>query len=146
MTVARGGRLPTAIDEAMQKINASVQLDAMLWREDLRGSIAHTDGLVRAGVISQEEGKLIVEGLTQIATEIESGDMVWDPSKEDVHMNIEARLMEITGSVGGKLHTGRSRNDQIATDLRLWVRSKLDEIGAIEAFRLGNCAAERGGD
>jgi argininosuccinate lyase len=131
MTVARGGRLPTAIDEAMQKINASVQVDSLLWREDIQGSIAHTGALVGAGIISEQEGNSIVAGLTQVATEIESGKMIWDPVKEDVHMNIEARLVEITGPVGGKLHTGRSRNDQIATDLRLWIRARLDEINAI---------------
>ncbi len=131
MSVARGGRLPTAIDEAMQNINASVHIDSVLWREDIRGSIAHTNGLVRAGIISEEDGKAIVAGLTQVATEIDSGKFVWDPSKEDVHMNIEARLIDITGPVGGKLHTGRSRNDQIATDLRLWIRTKLDDIMAM---------------
>jgi argininosuccinate lyase len=131
MSVARGGRLPTAIDEAMQKINASVHIDSMLWREDIQGSVAHTAGLLRAGVISEDEARAIVAGLSQVASEIEAGQFVWDAAKEDVHMNIEARLIELAGAVGGKLHTGRSRNDQIATDLRLWIRSKLDEIIAI---------------
>jgi len=131
MTGARGGRLPTAIDEAMQKINASVHIDSMLWREDIQGSVAHTAGLLRAGVITADEAKGIVAGLSQVASEIDSGKFVWDAAKEDVHMNIEARLVEIAGVVGGKLHTGRSRNDQIATDLRLWIRSKLDAIVAI---------------
>ena len=131
MSVARGGRLPTAIDEAMQNINASVHIDSMLWREDIQGSIAHAFGLVRAGIISEADGRTIVEGLKQVANEIDAGELIWDPAKEDVHMNIEARLIEITGSVGGKLHTGRSRNDQIATDLRLWIRSKIDDIIAI---------------
>ncbi len=137
MSVARGGRLPTAIDEAMQKINASVHIDSMLWREDIRGSVAHTAGLLRAGVITEDEAREIVAGLSQVASEIEAGQLVWDASKEDVHMNIEARLVELAGAVGGKLHTGRSRNDQIATDLRLWVRSQLDDIIAIlEKFAL----------
>jgi argininosuccinate lyase len=131
MSVARGGRLPTAIDEAMQNINASVQVDSAFWREDIQGSIAHARGLVAAGVISGDECKTIVDGLAQIAAEIESGSFVWDPAKEDVHMNIESRLLDIVGPVGGKLHTGRSRNDQIATDLRLWIRVKLDDILAI---------------
>ena len=128
MSVARGGRLPTAIDEAMQNINASVQVDSALWEVDIRGSKAHAAGLVRAGIITENEGNTIVEGLSKVASEIEAGTFHWDPAKEDVHMNIEARLVEIVGPVGGKLHTGRSRNDQVATDLRLWVRSKLDEI------------------
>jgi argininosuccinate lyase len=128
MSVARGGRLPSAIDEAMQRINTSVQTDSLLWREDIQGSAAHTRGLVRAGVLSEQEGQTILEGLAAVAAEVESGSFVWDSAKEDVHMNIEARLVEIIGPVGGKLHTARSRNDQVATDLRLWVRAKLDEI------------------
>ncbi len=131
MSVARGGRLPTAIDEAMQNINASVQVDSALWREDIQGSFAHARGLLAAGVISRDECKTIVNGLSRIAAEIEAGSFFWDPAKEDVHMNIESRLLDIVGPVGGKLHTGRSRNDQIATDLRLWVRVKLDDILAI---------------
>ena len=133
MSVARGGRLPTAIDEAMQNINASVQIDSALWREDIQGSMAHAAGLAKAGVISDDDGKAIVAGLQQVAAEIESGKFIWDVAKEDVHMNIEARLIEIAGPAGGKLHTGRSRNDQIATDLRLWVRSRLDDILSILA-------------
>jgi len=136
MSSTRGGRLPTAIDEAMQKINTSVHVDSVLWREDIRGSAAHARGLVKAGVLSEEEGKAIVDGLSQVAVEIESGQFVWDSAKEDVHMNIEARLTEVAGPIGGKLHTARSRNDQIATDLRLWIRARLDEIIA----RLTNLA------
>jgi argininosuccinate lyase len=127
MSVARGGRLPAAVDEAMQNLNTSVHIDCALWREDIRGSIAHARGLVRAGVLTEDEGKKIVDGLEAVATEIESGTFVWDPVKEDVHMNIEARLVALIGSVGGKLHTARSRNDQVATDLRLWVRGQLDK-------------------
>jgi argininosuccinate lyase len=110
----------------MQKLNTSVDVDCALWREDIQGSIAHARGLARAGVLSSEEAQAIVAGLESIAGEIASGDMRWDPDKEDVHMNIESRLVELIGPVGGKLHTARSRNDQIATDLRLWVRGQLD--------------------
>lgn len=127
MSVARGGRLPTAVDRAMQKLNTSVEIDRALWREDIRGSIAHARGLVRAGVLTQPECDRIVSGLEQVGGQIESGDFAWDPEKEDVHMNIEAKLAELIGPVGGKLHTARSRNDQVATDLRLWVRRQLDE-------------------
>ncbi len=127
MSIARGGRLPDSVNEAMQALNQSVDIDWKLWPHDIRGSIAHAKGLARVGVISEEDATAIVDGLTQVAGEIERGEMRWDPVREDVHMNIEARLIEIVGPVGGKLHTGRSRNDQVATDLRLWTRAALDE-------------------
>jgi argininosuccinate lyase len=127
MTVARGGRLPDAIDAAMERLNTSVDIDWQLWREDVMGSIAHAEGLARAGVLTDNEALAIVTGLQQIKGEIERGEFVWDRKKEDVHMNIEARLREVVGPVGGKLHTGRSRNDQIATDLRLWTRNRCEE-------------------
>lgn len=128
MSIARGGRLPTSIDEAMQALNASVEVDSALWPFDIAASVAHARGLARAGVISEEEAQTLVQGLEQVTTEIEAGDFKWDPAREDVHMNIEARLTEIVGPVGGKLHTGRSRNDQVATDLRLYTRSAVDEV------------------
>ncbi len=132
---ARGGRLPDAIDAAMERLNTSVDIDWELWREDITGSIAHAEGLGRAGVLSAGEAITIVAGLEQIRGEIERGDLVWDRKKEDVHMNIESRLTEIVGPVGGKLHTGRSRNDQVATDLRLWARRRCDEaMSAIDAL------------
>ena len=127
MTVARGGRLPDAIDAAMERLNTSVDIDWELWREDIAGSIAHAEGLARAGVLSGDEALAMVTGLQQIKGEIERGEFVWDRKKEDVHMNIEARLRDIVGPVGGKLHTGRSRNDQVATDLRLWTRRRCEE-------------------
>src|SRR5690606_8458237 len=125
---ARGGRLPDTIDAAMEQLNASVDIDRALWREDIDGSVAHAEGLARAGVISEAEAKELVRGLGQIAGEIERGEFSWDAKKEDVHMNIEARLIELCGKVGGKLHTGRSRNDQVATDLRLWCRRRSEEV------------------
>lgn len=127
MSVARGGRLPQGVNEAMQALNQSVHIDYRLWREDIDGSIAHAKGLAKAGVISDQEATVLVSGLETIAQEIQQGRMHWDPVKEDVHMNIEARLIELVGAVGGKLHTGRSRNDQVATDLRLWSRRRVDE-------------------
>jgi argininosuccinate lyase len=130
MTVARGGRLPEQIDAAMERLNTSVDVDSELWREDIAGSLAHARGLGRAGVLSQTEVDTLVQGLEQIRGEIERGELVWKREREDVHMNIEARLTEICGAVGGKLHTGRSRNDQVATDLRLWARRKTDEACA----------------
>lgn len=138
MTVARGGRLKTSIDQAMQELNASVGVDSALWRVDIAGSKAHAKGLARVGVISDEEALALVAGLDAVASEIESGQFHWDPAREDVHMNIEARLTEIVGAVGGKLHTGRSRNDQVATDLRLYCRDAGEEVrGAL----LGLCEA-----
>ncbi len=135
MSIARGGRLPASVNEAMQALNQSVDVDCRLWREDVRGSIVHARGLARAGVIPSDDAEKIVEGLGKVATEIESGQLKWDPVREDVHMNIEARLIELVGPVGGKLHTARSRNDQVATDLRLWTRGQLDEaIKAIADF------------
>lgn len=145
MSVARGGRLPTSVDEAMQQLNQSVDVDSALWRHDIRGSIAHANGLGRAGILTQDEVGLLVAGLRQVASEIEGGSFVWDPAREDVHMNIEARLTEIVGPVGGKLHTARSRNDQIATDLRLYAReAALEVIAATTSF--GTVLLDRAAD
>jgi len=129
MSVSGGGRLPTALDAAMAALNTSVHIDRELWREDIQGSIAHARGLGRAGVLAAAEVAEIVRGLEQVSAEIERGEFRWEPEKEDVHMNIESRLTAIVGPVGGKLHTARSRNDQIATDLRLWARRKAGELG-----------------
>jgi argininosuccinate lyase len=126
----------------MQALNTSVEVDRRLWREDIQGSIAHARGLARAGVISPADAQTLQSGLEQVAQEIERGTLVWDPKKEDVHMNIEARLTEIVGPVGGKLHTGRSRNDQVATDLRLWVRSRGSEV-ARDIAQLAGVVLER---
>jgi argininosuccinate lyase len=135
MSVARGGRLEAAVDEAMQRLNTSVGVDSALWRQDILGSMVHARGLERAGVLTQDEASRIVSGLKEVAAEIDSGGFVWDPVKEDVHMNIESRLVELIGPVGGKLHTGRSRNDQIATDLRLYVRDQIDvTLGRLSQF------------
>jgi len=128
MSLSGGGRLPAGLDAAMAALNTSVHIDKELWREDIAGSIAHARGLARAGVISDAEAKLLSDALVQVGKEIERGEFVWDAEKEDVHMNIESRVIEIAGAVGGKLHTGRSRNDQIATDLRLWSRRKAKEL------------------
>ncbi len=128
MSVSGGGRLPSALDAAMAALNTSVHVDKELWREDIAGSIAHARGLGRVGVISEEEARQLVGGLTQISEEIERGTFEWQAEKEDVHMNIESRLTDLLGPVGGKLHTGRSRNDQIATDLRLWSRRRAREL------------------
>ncbi|HEX2735383.1 MAG TPA: argininosuccinate lyase [Polyangiaceae bacterium] len=142
MSIARGGRLDAAIDQAMQALNQSVDVDQRLWPDDIRGSSVHARALARAGIISQEEANTLVDGLEAVRREIESGQMRWDPVREDVHMNIEARLTEIVGPVGGKLHTARSRNDQVATDLRLWTRRHVDELIGCVAH-LGNVLCDR---
>ncbi|HET9929088.1 MAG TPA: argininosuccinate lyase [Polyangiaceae bacterium] len=142
MTVARGGRLPQSIDAAMERLNTSVDIDSELWAEDIQGSIAHARGLARAGVLSASEAETIVGGLESIAAEIRNGTFVWDREKEDVHMNIESRLTALVGSVGGKLHTGRSRNDQVATDLRLYCRRRGQELLAAISD-LGSAILER---
>jgi argininosuccinate lyase len=130
MTTQRtwGGRFEATPAEAMLRLSASVDVDRALWRDDIEGSIAHARGLHRAGVLSAEELAAIVEGLRRVGAEIEGGTFSWDPAKEDVHMNIEARLIELIGPTGGKLHTGRSRNDQVATDLRLYTRRRCGEV------------------
>jgi argininosuccinate lyase len=127
MTIARGGRLPEGLDAAMERLNTSVDVDSALWREDIEGSLAHARGLARAGVLTAAEAEAIVNGLATIRGEIERGEFVWRRDREDVHMNVEARLLELIGPVGGKLHTGRSRNDQVATDLRLYCRHRGEE-------------------
>ncbi|MBN1608557.1 MAG: argininosuccinate lyase [Polyangiaceae bacterium] len=128
MTISGGGRLPETLDEAMAELNASVDVDSELWREDIEGSTAHARELARIGVLSADELDSLLGGLDTIREEIQSGAFAWDPALEDVHMNIESRLTAICGAVGGKLHTGRSRNDQVATDLRLWARRRSREL------------------
>ncbi len=114
----------------MQDINASIGFDQKLWRQDIRGSQAHAAMLARLGIISPQDEHDIHVGLDAIAAEIEAGRFAFDVALEDIHMNIEARLTERIGEAGKRLHTGRSRNDQVATDLRLWVRDAIDGLDA----------------
>ena len=114
----------------MQDINASIGFDQKLWRQDIRGSQAHAAMLARLGIISPQDEHDIHAGLDAIAAEIEAGRFAFDIALEDIHMNIEARLTERIGEAGKRLHTGRSRNDQVATDLRLWVRDAIDGLDA----------------
>ena len=123
-----GGRFEASTAEAMLRLSASVDVDRALWQDDIEGSIAHARGLHRAGVLSPDELAAIEGGLRRVASEIAAGTFTWDSVKEDVHMNIEARLIELIGPTGGKLHTGRSRNDQVATDLRLYTRRRCGEV------------------
>ena len=117
-----GGRFEDKPADLMEQINVSIGVDKRLWRQDIAGSIAHCEMLVKQKIIPAKDGQSIVKGLKQIAREIESGRFVFKTEYEDIHMNIEARLRELIGDAAGKLHTARSRNDQVATDFRLWVR------------------------
>lgn len=123
-----GGRFSQPTDEFVQLFNASIDFDKILAPFDIQGSIAHATMLSECGIIQKNESAEIIKGLQQVLAEIENGDFKWSYALEDVHMNVEARLVEIIGSVGKKLHTGRSRNDQVATDIRLYLRTKIDTI------------------
>ena len=112
----------------MREINASIGFDRKLWRQDIRGSLAHAAMLAKTGVISPEDQSAIKGGLEAIAAEIDAGRFSFDAALEDIHMNIEARLTERIGEAGKRLHTARSRNDQVATDFRLWVRDAIDGL------------------
>ncbi|MDO1557915.1 argininosuccinate lyase [Brevundimonas sp. 2R-24] len=121
-----GGRFSAKPDALMQAINVSIEVDRRLWGQDLQGSRAHCRMLARQGIISQADADLILSGLDQIEAEIEGGAFPFRAEFEDIHMNVEARLAELIGPVAGRLHTARSRNDQVATDFRLWVREACD--------------------
>ena len=123
-----GGRFSAPPAEFVARFTASVDVDRRLSHHDIQGSIAHANALKAAGVLGADDCDAIVGGLAAIRTEIERGDFTWDPALEDVHMNIEARLTELIGDAGKRLHTGRSRNDQVATDVRLWLRDRIDVI------------------
>jgi argininosuccinate lyase len=131
-----GGRFANGPADVMREINASIAIDKRLWREDLAASRAHAAMLGQAGIISAEDAAAIDQGLTTIAEEFEAGKVVEDPALEDIHMHVEHRLTELIGPAAGRLHTARSRNDQVATDFKLFVRSAIDEtlerIDAIE--------------
>ncbi|NLZ79537.1 MAG: argininosuccinate lyase, partial [Gammaproteobacteria bacterium] len=123
-----GGRFSEPVDAFVARFTASVDFDQRLYRHDIMGSIAHATMLAKVGVLTHAERDTVITGLQAIEKEIEAGQFVWSTELEDVHMNIEARLTEQVGIVGKKLHTGRSRNDQVATDIRLWLRDETDLI------------------
>jgi argininosuccinate lyase len=124
----REGRFSSAASEIAQRYSESVSFDRRLYRHDIAGSIAHASALASIGILAADEFEMIVRGLREIENEIAAGTFVWDTSLEDVHMNIESALTKRIGPAGAKLHTGRSRNDQIALDLRLYVREEIDQI------------------
>ncbi|MDG1310891.1 MAG: argininosuccinate lyase [Porticoccaceae bacterium] len=125
---AWGGRFNEPVDAFVARFTASVNFDQRLAQQDIQGSVAHAKMLTQAGVLSADELDLICNGLQEIDSEIASGSFAWSVALEDVHMNIEAALTDRIGIVGKKLHTGRSRNDQVATDIRLWLRDQIDSI------------------
>lgn len=119
------------MSELVQRYTASVFFDQRLWRADIDGSLAHAEMLHAQGLISAQDWASIQRGMAQIRHEIESGSFEWKLALEDVHLNIEARLTQLVGDAGKRLHTGRSRNDQVATDVRLWLRAEIDSIAAL---------------
>lgn len=125
-----GGRFSEATDAFVQRFTASIQFDQRLYRHDIQGSIAHATMLETAGVLTAEERDKIINGLQQVQQDIENGAIQWSIPLEDVHMNVESALTDKIGITGKKLHTGRSRNDQVATDIRLWLREEIDNIAA----------------
>ena len=132
-----GGRFSASPAEIMEEINASIGFDKRLAPQDIRASKAHAAMLADAGIIAPEDAKAIIKGLDQVAAEIDSGKMIFSRALEDVHMNVESRLKEVIGTPAGRLHTARSRNDQVATDFRLYVRERLDGLDdALAALQL----------
>ena len=125
-----GGRFGGSPDDIMEEINASIGFDQRLFAQDIRGSRAHCEMLAAQGIISDEDAAAILGALTQIEAEIETGEFSFSRALEDIHLNIEARLTDIIGPAAGRLHTARSRNDQVATDFRLFVRDSLDHLAA----------------
>ncbi len=119
------------MSDLVKRYTSSVAFDQRMWRADIQGSLAHASMLSAKGIISVEDLTAIQTGLGQVTAEIESGQFVWKLELEDVHLNIEARLTELVGIAGKRLHTGRSRNDQVATDVRLWLRGEIDSIAVL---------------
>ena len=140
-----GGRFTGATDPLMEQFQASISFDRRLWQADLRGSQAYARALSRAGILTAAEADQLVDGLKQVAAEWAAGAFVIRPGDEDIHTANERRLTELVGVAGGKLHTGRSRNDQIATDIRLWLR---DEIATLDGYlrHLISVTVERAAD
>jgi argininosuccinate lyase len=123
-----GGRFQSGPDAIMEDINASIEFDKALWRQDIAGSKAHVAMLGKQGIIEAKDAEEISKGLDKVADEIASGAFTFSRALEDIHMNIESRLADVVGPAAGRLHTARSRNDQVATDMRLWVRDTLDAL------------------
>jgi len=125
-----GGRFASGPDAIMEEINASIDFDRHLYRQDIAASKAHADMLAKQGIITADDAKSIAHGLDTILSEIEAGKFSFQRALEDIHMNVESRLGELIGPAAGRLHTARSRNDQVATDFRLWMRDTIDTLDA----------------
>ena len=123
-----GGRFSEETDPRVADFTRSIDIDRELAVDDLVGSMAHVHGLGRAGLLTPAEVRTLVAGLDGLRAEVEAGTIAWDPALEDVHLNLEAALAARIGPLAGKLHTGRSRNDQVATDMRLWLRRTIDRL------------------
>src|SRR5262245_40241015 len=131
-----GGRFADSPDAIMEEINASIDFDRHLYRQDIAASKAHAAMLGKQGIITADDAAQITHGLDTILSEIESGQFTFNRALEDIHMNVESRLAELIGPAAGRLHTARSRNDQVATDFRLWVRATIDTIDtALAAYQ-----------
>jgi argininosuccinate lyase len=143
-----GGRFGEPNDARMADFTRSIEVDRILAMDDLAGSMAHVHGLGRAGLLTADEVDALVAGLNELRADLEAGRLAWDPALEDVHLNLEEALAARVGPLAGKLHTGRSRNDQVATDLRLWLRRTVDELDAaiVEMERALVALAERDGE
>jgi len=126
-----GGRFASAPSAIMEKINASIDFDWHLYRQDIAASKAHAEMLAKQGIITADDGRKIIHGLDTILSEIGTGKFKFKRALEDIHMNVESRLAELIGPPAGRLHTARSRNDQVATDFRLWVRDRIDDIDGL---------------
>ena len=122
------GRFSKEIDETVNAFNSSIAFDARMYKHDIQGSIAHATMLGKCGIITEEDSTTIIKGLGEILEDIESGKLEFDPTAEDIHMFVEAELTKRYGDVGKRLHTSRSRNDQVALDLRLYLRDEIAEI------------------
>jgi argininosuccinate lyase len=125
------GRFSEPVSDLVKRYTASVDFDQRMWRQDIRGSLAHAKMLARQGIIAAADLADIERGMAQIGAEIEAGQFEWSVDLEDVHFNVEKRLTTLVGDAGKRLHTGRSRNDQVATDIRLWLRDAIDAIVAL---------------
>ncbi|MEM8690246.1 MAG: argininosuccinate lyase [Pseudomonadota bacterium] len=143
-----GGRFAAGPDAIMEAINASIGFDQRLAAQDIAGSRAHAAMLAATGILSDKDAEAIGEGLLTVLSEIEEGSFPFSAALEDIHMNVEARLKDLIGEPAGRLHTGRSRNDQVATDFKLWVRDNLDaaEAGLLALIRALLTQAEAGAD
>ncbi|UWR21714.1 argininosuccinate lyase [Sulfitobacter sp. S190] len=143
-----GGRFAAGPDAIMEAINASISFDKRMAAQDIEGSRAHAAMLAAQGIIERNDADAIREGLLTVLSEIEAGTFAYSTALEDIHMNVEARLKEVIGEPAGRLHTGRSRNDQVATDFKLWVRDQLDaaESGLLALIRALLTQAEAGAD